>query len=400
MFKVWYEVKLKLLKVYFDNLKMFENGIFEIDFYTSDRVPATDESAFELQRPFYTNNILAFAGINASGKTTALNLVDLACRIVNGSPDYKKGLPTSFPSVFNEKSLFRCLVWEESNLFLIESLLVIKNDIEAGDQYFDFEEEEVYVIPSTRLKKSEMTSWRELENLASQVHKKCEMSLGLLFSTNFISVASSIITQISGKRQQILAVRDNGFRLRENFEGLDKVLRVFDSRIQHLEVSDAGRAFSLTFKGQKPTSLSEEGLSEVLSSGTVRGLGLVQRAMIALEHGGYLIVDEIENHLNRQLVNVVLDLFTSRKANPNGATLVFTTHYPQLLDHIHRKDNVYFLIRESDSGTRTIKYSDRVKRIENKKSEVFVSNYIRGTAPRYSDVLALKKIISERMSCE
>ena len=400
MFKVWYEVKLKLLKVYFDNLKMFENGIFEIDFYTSDRVPATDESAFELHRPFYTNNILAFAGINASGKTTALNLVDLACRIVNGSPDYKKGLPTSFPSVFNEKSLFRCLVWEESNLFLIESLLVIKNDIEAGDQHFDFEKEEVYVIPSTRLKKSEMTSWRELENLASQVHKKCEMSLGLLFSTNYISVASSIITQISGKRQQILAVRDNGFRLRENFEGLDKVLRVFDSRIEHLEVSDAGRAFSLTFKGQKPTSLSEEGLSEVLSSGTVRGLGLVQRAMIALENGGYLIVDEIENHLNRQLVNVVLDLFTSRKTNPNGATLVFTTHYPQLLDHIHRKDNVYFLIRESDSGTCTIKYSDRVKRIENKKSEVFVSNYIRGTAPRYSDVLALKKIISERMSCE
>lgn len=400
MFKVWYEVKLKLLKVYFDNLKMFEDGIFEIDFYTSDRVPAADESTFELQRPFYTNNILAFAGINASGKTTALNLIDLACRIVNGSLDYKKGLPTAFPLVFNEKSLFRCLVWEESSLFLIESLLVIKNDIEAGDQHFDFEEEEVYVIPSTRLKKSKMTSWSELKSLASQVHKKCKMPLGLLFSANYVSVVSSIITQISRKRQQMVAVRDNGFRLSENFEGLDKVLRVFDSRIEHLEVSDAGRAFSLTFKGQKPTSLSEEGLSEVLSSGTVRGLGLVQRAMIALEHGGYLIVDEIENHLNRQLVNVVLDLFTSHKTNPSGATLVFTTHYPQLLDHIHRKDNVYFLVRESDSGTCAIKYSDRVKRIENKKSEVFVSNYVKGTAPRYSDVLALKKIISERMSCE
>lgn len=387
---------MKLLKLYFDNLKMFENGIFEIDLYTSDRVPASDESAFELQRPFYTNNIIAFAGINASGKTTALNLIDLACRIVDGVPTWGKGLPVSLPSAFNDKSLFRCLVWEGDYLFLFESLLTTKNDIESGDQHLEFGEEMIYVIPSSRLKKSLLAFWDELKSLASQVYKKSET----LFSTNYISIAPTTIMQVSGKHQRMLVVRDNGFRLRENFEGLDKVLRVFDSRIEHLEVSDSGRAFSLTFKGQKPTSLSEEGLSEVLSSGTVRGLGLVQRAMAALEHGGYLIVDEIENHLNRQLVNVVLDLFTSNKTNPNGATLIFTTHYPQLLDHIHRKDNVYFLARESDEGTCVIKYSERVKRIENKKSEVFVSNYVNGTAPRYSDVLALKEIISERMSRE
>lgn len=116
---------------------------------------------------------------------------------------------------------------------------------------------------------------------------------------------------------------------------------------------------------------------------------VVQRAVLMLKVGGYLLLDEIENHLNRQLVNVILDLFCSPETNPKGATLVFTTHYPEVLDHIHRKDNVYFLAKGKDSRSRAVKYSTRVKRIENKKSEVFASNFIGGTAPSYSNVAAL-----------
>ena len=133
----------------------------------------------------------------------------------------------------------------------------------------------------------------------------------------------------------------------------------------------------------------------MLSSGTVRGLALVQRAVRALDAGGYLVVDEIENHLNRQLVHVVLDLFASKDTNPRGATLVFTTHYPQLLDHVHRKDNVFFLARSEDGTAEVVKYSTKVKRIENKKSEVFASNFIKGTAPRYTDVRALKSLVGK-----
>ena len=121
--------------------------------------------------------------------------------------------------------------------------------------------------------------------------------------------------------------------------------------------------------------------------------------MRGLRSGGYLLVFEVENHLNRQLVNVVLDLFAAHGANPNGATLVFTTHYPQLLDHVHRKDNVFFLAQRN-SGARVVKYADRVKRIENKKSEVFASNFVKGTAPRYADVRALKELVAEEVSDE
>ena len=190
--------------------------------------------------------------------------------------------------------------------------------------------------------------------------------------------------------------RDDSFVLKSDFDGLDAVLRVFDPSIEYLKVADEGRAFLAKFKGRDELVLSGQGLKEVLSSGTYRGIALIGRAISALQFGGYLLVDEIENHLNRQLVNVVLDLFSSRDTNPHGATLVFTTHYPQLLDHIRRKDNIYFLASTYGNGSKVVKYCDRVKRIENKKSEVFVSNFIKGTAPRYVDVKSLKSLISQK----
>lgn len=173
---------------------------------------------------------------------------------------------------------------------------------------------------------------------------------------------------------------------------------MFDPNIEHLEVQDFGRVFKLTFVGREPLVLSAEGLGEVLSSGTIRGLELTQQSMHALRYGGYLLVDEIENHLNRQLVDVIIDLFASAATNPRGATLVFTTHYPQVLDHIHRKDNVFFLARQGNGLSRIVKYSDRVKRIENKKSEVFSSNYVKGTAPRFMDVHTLKRLVERSVT--
>jgi AAA15 family ATPase/GTPase len=158
--------------------------------------------------------------------------------------------------------------------------------------------------------------------------------------------------------------------------------------------------FALGFKGRGPMVLSADGLNEVLSSGTLRGLALVQQSMHALRHGGYLLADELENHLNRQLANVVIDLFASASTNPRGATMVFTTHYPQLLDNVHRKDNVYFFARGDSGGMVPVKYSDRIDRIENKKSEVFASNFIKGTAPRYTDVNTLKGVVQRSVAGE
>ena len=78
--------------------------------------------------------------------------------------------------------------------------------------------------------------------------------------------------------------------------------------------------------------------------------------------------------------------------NPHGACLVFTTHYTEILDMIDRKDNIYITRRErkDPKALEALNYSDEVRRNDVKKSEVFLSNYIPGTAPSYENIRALE----------
>lgn len=392
---------MKLVKLYFDHLRMFKDGVFELDFYTSDKVPAMDESASELQRPIYTNNIIALAGINASGKSTALRLIELAARIVNGKSIDQGDISLAAMTMFDGPSTFRCLISHGTSWYLVESVLIQNESIVDHDaSSLCFGEERVYAIPASRLTKKNLASWNDLLGVAQLRYQRNKPGRrSIIVASLDVSISAGAISQDAGAPGFVSMAREEGFRLRQTTAGLDAILKVFDARIEHLDILDSGRVFSLKFTSETaPMTLSEEGLSEVLSSGTVRGVSLVSRAMGALNSGGYLLVDEIENHLNHQLVNVVLDLFSSRSTNPRGAVLVFTTHYPQVLDHIHRKDNVYFMVKGADGTSEVVKYSTRVKRIENKKSEVYASNYIKGTAPRYVDVRALKLHVAEAVS--
>lgn len=398
MFKSKDIAKMKLLKVSFDHLRMFEDGLFEIDLFASDRVPADDESATSLSGTIYSNNILGFAGINASGKTTALALLELAGRIMDGVPVVGGNLTETVCTLFDASSNFRALACEGQDCYLVESRIVCVEDDRPGAWSLSFSEEIVSAVPTKSLRRTDLLSWDALKSASSPMCRRTEIADSwIVLASPDVSIAGAVIAKKAGGRSRVPVFRDDDFVLKGGFDGLDAVLRVFDPSIEHLKVADEGRAFLAKFKGRDELVLSGQGLKEVLSSGTYRGIALIGRAISALRSGGYLLVDEIENHLNRQLVNVVLDLFSSRDTNPHGATLVFTTHYPQLLDHVRRKDNIYFLASTYGDGSKVVKYCDRVKRIENKKSEVFVSNFIKGTAPRYVDVKSLKSLISQKV---
>lgn len=398
MFKSKDIAKMKLLKVSFDHLRMFEDGLFEIDLFASDRVPADDESATSLSGTIYSNNILGFAGINASGKTTALALLELAGRIMDGVPVVGGNLTETVCTLFDASSNFKALVCEGQDCYLVESRIVCVEDDRPGAWSLSFSEEIVSAVPTKSLRRTDLLSWDALKSASSPMCRRTEIADSwIVLASPDVSIAGAVIAKKAGGRSRVPVFRDDDFVLKGGFDGLDAVLRVFDPSIEHLKVADEGRAFLAKFKGRDELVLSGQGLKEVLSSGTYRGIALIGRAISALRSGGYLLVDEIENHLNRQLVNVVLDLFSSRDTNPHGATLVFTTHYPQLLDHVRRKDNIYFLASTYGDGSKVVKYCDRVKRIENKKSEVFVSNFIKGTAPRYVDVKSLKSLISQKV---
>lgn len=388
---------MQLLKLSLDHLNLFEGGTLSLDFYCEDRVPADDQSAHAVRKPLYTNKLLAIAGINATGKSTLLNLIELTCRAMKGESVNGGGLPSSMPSLFHGTSTLRCAFVHEDKFFYLKTELVPQKTEVRGNA-LRIGEELIGSMPLSKLAKGAMRDWDEIESRVSLLASRDRLpeSWYLLLSDDR-SICAPVLAQERGRRGDVLVLRDGELPDFENGgEKIDRVLRVFDPKIEHLEVKDGGRSFVLHFEGNRdPMYLSLDGLKEVLSSGTLKGLALIQRALVVLERGGYFLVDEVENHLNSQLVNVVLDLFASDSTNPRGAVMVFTTHYSQLLDHVRRKDNVYFLARATSGLAEAVKYSDRVKRIENKKSEVFNSNFVRGTAPRYFDVKRLKELVAE-----
>ena len=108
-----------------------------------------------------------------------------------------------------------------------------------------------------------------------------------------------------------------------------------------------------------------------------------------LQSGGYLLADEIENHFNKEIVSNLIRFFMDGSLNKNGGTLIFTTHYPELLDIYDRNDGIHIV--RNQGGITAENLAEALKRNDIKKSEAYQSDILKGTAPTYNAYLQLKK---------
>ena len=81
---------MKILKIVASGLPLFSDKC-EIDFVAQQRV--TEDGADKMGclfsvkgRNYYQNNVMAYIGINASGKTTILKLITFVCELINNVP--------------------------------------------------------------------------------------------------------------------------------------------------------------------------------------------------------------------------------------------------------------------------------------------------------------------------
>ena len=173
-----------------------------------------------------------------------------------------------------------------------------------------------------------------------------------------------------------------------------ELLTFLDPSIEYLEcnLKEKKVDIRLKFYGKEEVIINTPKILEnYLSSGTIKGLGAFMSATFAFIEGGYLIIDEIENHFNREIVATLIRFFIDAKVNKNGATLVFSTHYSELLDEFDRNDGVYVV--KNKEGIIAENLSEILKRNDIKKSEVYDSDYLGGTVPAYEAYIALKKVL-------
>lgn len=95
-----------------------------------------------------------------------------------------------------------------------------------------------------------------------------------------------------------------------------------------------------------PLELSDE------SDGTRKLMSIAPAIESVLANGGVLLVDEIERELHPMLVDYIVAKFQSKRTNPNGAQIIFTTHNTELMNmELLRKDQLYFVDKNEMDGS-------------------------------------------------
>lgn len=87
------------------------------------------------------------------------------------------------------------------------------------------------------------------------------------------------------------------------------------------------------------------------SDGTRKLMSMAPAIESVLSNGGLLLIDEIERELHPMLVDYIIARFQSKRTNPNGAQIIFTTHNTELMNlELLRKDQFYFVDKNESDG--------------------------------------------------
>ena len=173
-----------------------------------------------------------------------------------------------------------------------------------------------------------------------------------------------------------------------------EVISFLDPMIEnlHFDKKDQKTLIHLKFKDKDEILLNNpEELGNYLSSGTVKGIITFTLAQEVLREGGVMVVDEVENHFNKEIVTTLMRFFMDSKLNKNGGMLIFSTHYPELLDEYDRNDSIY--ITRNRNGITAENLSNILKRNDIKKSDAYQSGFLEGTTPMYEAYMQLKKSV-------
>jgi len=389
---------MKLLRVKASHFKNCSDD-FTIDLVAKSRKTAEDKE-YELQEiapDLHVYNTMAFIGKNASGKTSAIDLLDCAYSILGGFRLENKNY--SYDGIELE-----IIFYYLDFIFLYETTL---GSDKLGNRAI-FKNEKLY------LKKYYKTNVKEIYN--REGFEPVSKPLFSPFSNKVLDASldddhsllpddTSRLFYIFGKKATRAIYFDSYeagtdtyrlmFNALKNYDIdsdiLTRVLRVFDDNVESLEMLDENN-YKLKFKGETIT-LSDTQLVYMLSSGTTKGILLYVLMVASLKEGFDLLVDEVENHFHKTLVENMISLYKDKTVNRNNATLIFTTHYCEVLDQMGRQDNIWIC----KSGTQVSisnMYEDYQIRPELLKSKQYYNNAFQ-TAVDYDALMNLKKALKK-----
>lgn len=376
---------MKILRITAQGLPLFKEDL-DICFYTQQRVSEDDrQNLYKMEANYYLHSACAFIGINASGKTSVLKAINLALNIVNNEPINHVESKSILGGT--EMAKIRTYFYDNRKYVCCLETVISAKKTKKGDFNYSILAEKMWEKPISSVKsKKYLTDFTDMEPVAVRSNNEAFLpdDVSLIIAHNKkTNDAVDVFSLLSYTNVNVLPFTED-IPL--------EVIAFLDPTIEKLYFEDTeGKTFiHLKFRDEDEILLNNAvDLEQYLSSGTIKGIITFSMVKEVLQTGGYLLVDEIENHFNKEIVTTLMRFFMDTHLNKKGGTLIFTTHYPELLDEFDRNDGI--CIVRNRKGITALNLSNILKRNDIKKSDAYQSGFLEGTTPVYEAYLRLKK---------
>lgn len=370
-------VNMKLLRLSAKNYKNCEDDL-SIDFVPIARKTEEDKT-YELNlidEDLYTFTTTAIVGKNASGKTSILKLIQNIYTILG---EFR--LEDELVSIDGTK--LEMFFYHDKQLFNYQ--VELRKQSNVGNS-LSFVNERLFSSNYYKTKKNKIFDLRHYKEL--KINRALPDDISILYyilkeRKNYAYYYDDLEVEHKGIYHEVYDLYN---------QVLDKkywkhILLLFDENIKDLTEIKKD-IFRLDYFNSS-MELSAKDLSYILSSGTTKGIALYTAGIRALLEGSAFIIDEIENHFHKTLVENLISLFKDKAVNKNGAILMFSTHYCELLDLFARNDNIW--ISKADKKIKlTNMYRDYSIRNDLLKSKKFYTDNF-GTSVSYESLMNLKR---------
>ncbi|MCD7892490.1 MAG: ATP-binding protein [Erysipelotrichaceae bacterium] len=340
-----------------------------------------EDKTYELNKideELYIFSTTSIVGKNASGKTSILNLLKDVYSIL-GSFQLKDEV------ISIDGTKLEITFYENKKVYIYETEL--NRQLNLGNN-LSFTKESLKVMNYSKTKKNAIFNDKNYKKL--NINKALPDDISILFyilknRNNYAYYFDDLISK-ENVYHDVYALYQNGHLNKAYWK---YILQLFDEHIQDLQ-EVRNDVYALTTNNETQ-ELSAKELFHMLSSGTTKGIILYTSAIQALKEGKTFIIDEIENHFHKTLVENLIVLFKDKSVNKKGANLVFSTHYCELLDMFNRNDNIWISKYENQIILSNM-YRDYNVRNDLLKSKKFYEDNF-GTAVSYELLMNLKRTL-------
>ena len=376
---------MKILRITAQGLPLFKEDL-DICFYTQQRMSEDDKNnLYNLIDNYYLHSACAFIGINASGKTSVLKVINLALNIIKNEPINHVEAKTILGG--SEKAAIRIYFYDKRKYICCLETVITAKKAKTGEYVYSILSERLWEKPIAGVKsKKYLTDFDGIEPVDTRNSNEAYLSDDVSFiiaHNKKVNDTVEVFSLLSYTNVNVLPFTED-IPL--------EVITFLDPTIEKLCFEQAeGKTFiHLKFRDEDEIILNNAvDLEQYLSSGTIKGIITFSMVKEVLQSGGYLLVDEIENHFNKEIVTTLMRFFMDSRLNKRGGTLIFTTHYPELLDEYDRNDGICIVRNRNGITVENLSYI--LKRNDIKKSDAYQSGFLEGTTPAYEAYMRLKK---------